>query len=87
MDIEELREKVKELEAKLEFKQWGDLDNLRFEKYMNEFIPKQKIRDKIDKYKKLVEDFEKTDNTGRFKRQNSIDYYKIEALEELLKGE
>ena len=54
---------------------------------MNEFIPKQKIRDKIDKYKKLVEDFEKTDNTGRFKRQNSIDYYKIEALEELLKGE
>ena len=40
-----LRERVKELEAKLEFKQYGDLDDLRFEEYMNEFIPKQKIKD------------------------------------------
>lgn len=43
--IGELREKVKELEAKLEFKTWGDLDDLRFEEYMNEFISKQKIKD------------------------------------------
>ena len=48
----ELREKVKGLEAKLEFKQWGDLDNLRFEEYMNEFIPKQKIKDKIEEIEK-----------------------------------
>lgn len=48
----ELREKVKELEAKLEFKQWGDLDNIRFEEYMNEFIPTQKIKDKIEEINK-----------------------------------
>ena len=32
---------IKELEAKLEFKNWGDLDNTQFEEYMNQFIPKQ----------------------------------------------
>lgn len=47
--ISHLIEKVKELEAKLEFKQFGDLDNLNFEKYLNEFIPKQEIKDKIKK--------------------------------------
>ena len=48
------------------------------------YIPKQKIKDKIEEYKGLVDEFEKTDNTGRFKRTNSIDYYKLEAFEELL---
>ena len=38
-------ERIKELEAKLEFYQWGDLDNLKFEEYMKEFIPKQKVKD------------------------------------------
>lgn len=85
--IDELIEVNKELEAKLEFKKWGDLDDLRFEEYMNEFIPKQKIKDKIEELKELVEDFEKTDNIGRFKRTKSIDYYKLEALEELLQEE
>ena len=37
-------DRVKELEAKLEFKQWGDLDNTQFEEYINQFIPKQKVR-------------------------------------------
>ena len=41
------KEKIKELEAKLEFKNWGDLDNIQFEEYMNQFIPKQKVKDLI----------------------------------------
>lgn len=47
-------------------------------------IPKQVIEDKIKEYEELVEDFEKTDNSGRFKRTKSIDYYKLEAFKELL---
>ena len=47
-------------------------------------IPKKKIEYKIKEYEELVEDFEKTDNSGRFKRTNSIDYYKLEVLKELL---
>ena len=39
---------IKELEAKLEFKNWGDLDNIQFEEYLNQFIPKQKVKDKIE---------------------------------------
>lgn len=42
---EEDKKRIKELEAKLEFYQWGDLDNLKFEEYMKEFIPKQKVKD------------------------------------------
>ena len=41
------KEKIQELEAKLEFKNWGDLDNIQFEEYMNQFIPKQKVKDLI----------------------------------------
>ena len=41
----ELREKVKELEAKLEFQKFGDLDNIEFEEYMNQFIPKQVVKE------------------------------------------
>ena len=37
------KKKIKELEAKLEFKKYGDLDNTQFEEYMIQFIPKQKI--------------------------------------------
>ena len=46
--------KIQELEAKLEFKNWGDLDNTQFEEYMNQFIPKQKVKEiilKIINYK------------------------------------
>lgn len=34
----------KELEAKLEFKEWGDLDDLKFEEYIEELL--QKSEDK-----------------------------------------
>lgn len=52
---EEDKKKIAELEAKLEFYQWGDLDNLKFEEYMKEFIPKQKVKEKIEENNKLIE--------------------------------
>lgn len=48
---EEDKKRIAELEAKLEFYQWGDLDNLKFEEYMKEFIPKQKVKDKMKEIK------------------------------------
>ena len=39
--IDELIEVNKELEAKLEFKKWGDLDDLRFEEYIEELSQKR----------------------------------------------
>ena len=57
-------------------------------KYLKEnSILKQKIKDKMEEYRELVDDFEKTDNTERFKKTNSINYYKLEALQELLQEE
>lgn len=58
------KKKIAELEAKLEFYQWGDLDNLKFEEYMKEFIPKQKVINSINyydqriKHAKLIKDKE-----------------------------
>lgn len=83
----ELREKVKELEAKLEFQKFGDLDNIEFEEYMNQFIPKQAVIDKIE------EIIRETTPTLVFKPKsmwNNIDYerlYKTQPLLELLEGE
>lgn len=51
-------ERIAELEAKLEFYQWGDLDNLKFEEYMKEFIPKQKVKEELEKAKKENEPYE-----------------------------
>ena len=49
--------RIQELEAKLEFKQWGDLDNIQFEEYINQFVSKQKVKDKIEEYdRKMTED-------------------------------
>ena len=83
----ELREKVKQLEAKLEFQKFGDLDNIEFEEYMNQFIPKQVVIDKIE------EIIRETTPTPVFKPKsmwNNIDYerlYKTQPLQELLEGE
>ena len=55
LSIAHLIERIKELEAKLEFKNWGDLDNTQFEEYMNHFIPKQKVKDKIEELKQKRE--------------------------------
>lgn len=50
--INEKDKKIKELEAKLEFKKWGDLDNTQFEEYMSQFVSKQKVKDKKKEIKK-----------------------------------
>lgn len=50
----------------------------------NKSIPVQKVKDKIEEYEEDIKDFEQTDNTGRFKRDNCILLYKKEALEELI---
>lgn len=46
--IIEKDKRIQELEAKLEFKKFGDLDNVEFEEYMSQFIPKQVVIDKIE---------------------------------------
>lgn len=53
------KERIKELEAKLEFKKWGDLDNTQFEEYINEFISKQKIKDYLKEEKERFEVYKK----------------------------
>lgn len=73
------KKKIAELEAKLEFYQWGDLDNLKFEEYMKEFMPKQKVKDKIEEIKEDKE----SKYFDKFLMTRDIDYA-IEILEELL---
>lgn len=68
-------ERIKELEAKLEFYQWGDLDNLKFEEYMKEFIPKQKVKDEFNKLNTRIKDF---------KNPEIKKYFSIEQIIELL---
>ena len=56
MAIARVLARIKELEAKLEFKKWGDLDDIQFEEYMNYFIPKEKIKDKLEtREERLIE--------------------------------
>lgn len=52
----------------------------------NNYIPKSKIREKIEEYEQDVKDFEEywSRDPRRFKRQQSVDYYKLEVLKELL---
>ena len=88
-------DRVKELEAKLEFKSWGDLDNIQFEEYMNQFMPKQKVKDKIDRHKIAKEGFEKEYDNKHYEDDEirARDFYGIvtqdriiQVLEELLEN-
>ena len=58
-------ERIKELESKLEFYQWGDLDNLKFEEYMKEFIPKQKVKEELEIAEKENEPYEEYNKESR----------------------
>ena len=73
-------DRVKELEAKLEFKNWGDLDNIQFEEYMNQFIPKQKVKDKIEEINKAYEDSKNENGESKYYYPD----YTVRILEELL---
>lgn len=73
-------ERIKELEEKLEFKQWGDLDNLQFEEYMNSFIPKQRVKETIEKIKERME---KEDIKGNCYNVHAV-IYLLERIERML---
>lgn len=70
---EEDKKKIAELEAKLEFYQWGDLDNLKFEEYMKEFIPKQKVKDNFNKLITRIKEFKDPEIKKYFSIEQIID--------------
>ena len=76
-ELKQDKKRIEELEAKLEFKSWGDLDNIQFEEYMNQFI--QKVKDKIEELKKEYEIALEENSTKAF-----VLKCQINALEELL---
>ena len=77
----ELKKRIKELEAKLEFKKYGDLDEIEFEEYMSHFIPKQKVKDILneiqEEYDKVQEQF---DCIWDKKSKDNYDRYKLQEL-------
>lgn len=75
-------ERIKELEAKLEFYQWGDLDNLKFEEYMKEFIPKQKVKDNFNKLITRIKEFKDPERKKYFSIEQII--YLLEKFENKL---
>lgn len=80
---EKYKSRIKKLEAKLEFKKWGDLDNIQFDEYMSQFIPKQKVKNKIEEAKHN----KKVGNTAyEYTEEDVWDTVKDE-LEKLLEGE
>lgn len=54
--------------------------------YIDNSISKEVIKEKIEELNKDIEDYLKTDKSGRFTRTNCIFTYKKEALQELLEG-
>ena len=58
----ELKKRIKELEAKLEFKKYGDLDEIEFEEYMSHFIPKQKVKDVLQNNRNEIFSFTYVDD-------------------------
>lgn len=79
---EEDKKRIAELEAKLEFYQWGDLDNLKFEEYMKEFIPKQKVKDNFNKLITKIKEFENSKYKEYFSTDKII--YLLEQFENKL---
>ena len=79
---EEDKKKIAELEAKLEFYQWGDLDNLKFEEYMKEFIPKQKVKDNFNKLNTRIKEFKNPERKKYFSIEQII--YLLEQFENKL---
>ena len=61
---EQDKARIKELEAKLEFKKYGDLDEIEFEEYMSHFIPKQKVKDYLKEEQERFEVYKKECETN-----------------------
>lgn len=85
--LETKLDKEKEKNKGLEIRA-NELNNLG-EIVQRDYIHKDKIKEKIEKYKELVNDFEEywSKDPRKFTKEKCTDYYKIEVLEELLKGE
>lgn len=86
---EQDKKRIKELEAKLEFKKWGDLDNIQFEEYIKQFIPIQKIKAKIEELDIAISECEyDDDDVEEYKNDVEKEKRKLlirkSALEELL---
>ena len=85
--VKSLEKEIEELRAKLEFKQFGDLDNAEFEKYIdeykkNDYISKSKIEDKI----KELEDDKNSKYFDMYISYRDIEKT-IDILKELLESE
>lgn len=52
----------------------------------NNYILKSKVQEKIEELEELVKDFEEywSKDPRKFKKEKCIDYYKLEALQELI---
>ena len=57
--------------------------------FQENFVRKDKIKAKIEEYEQDVKDFEEywSKDPRKFKKEKSVDYYKLEALKELLEKE
>lgn len=76
--IAHLIDRIKELEAKLEFKQWGDLDNTQFEEYMSQFVPKQKVKDLLIEIQKEYEKLDKASDEFLRNKEKTVEDYVLE---------
>ena len=88
---EQKDKRIQELEAKLEFKKFEDLDNVEFKKYMNQFIPKQVVIDEINKYNEKIEKYNEYREQGK---ETDVEYYEnitntaiVQVLTKILGGE
>lgn len=84
--INEKDKRIQELEAKLEFKKFGDLDNVEFEEYMSQFIPKQVVIDVLQNNRNEL--FSMTYLSKEQYRPYEMQVERINKIEqELLEGE
>ena len=94
--LEQKDKRIQELEAKLEFKEFGDLDNVEFEEYMSQFIPKRDVIETLNKHKFAYEELSKMYNNTHYEDDEirARDFYVIvtedrivQVLTKLLGGE
>ena len=92
---EQKDKRIQELEAKLEFKKFEDLDNVEFKKYMNQFIPKRDVIETLNRHKLAYEEFNIMYNNTHYEDDEirARDFYVIvtedrivQVLQELLEG-
>lgn len=85
---EELKSKNKTLEPVLIGNKMYFIDESLYEDLLNDiknnYIPIQKLKDKIEELEQEIKDYIETDNTGRFRRDNCRLTDEVNILKELL---